>query len=131
MNELQRQQAIEYMKRLNMDPKYINEFAEEGKVYVFGGIALEATGVFLEWIKEIERDRDCLVYAVTHENFIFGECFSFLIVSKYEEDWRLSVYGEGDKHAALAYVKNITDEWKSESGCVVIQSREGKIRRIE
>ena len=34
--------------------------------------------------KEFEEETGTLVYAVTHEIFEFGECYSFLCVSKYK-----------------------------------------------
>ena len=130
----QKQQAINYMKKLNMDPKYINAFASEGTVHLFevfdNGIEIEKDSLFYKKIKKVEEGRNCLVYAVTHDLMPFGECYSYLFVSAYEEDWRISIRGHNSPYAVLAYVENVREDWKSESGFVLLSAENGRITRI-
>lgn len=130
----QKQQAIDYMRKIGFDAKYINDFASNDTVYCFDSNnlneVLPINDFIKKWVKEIEETRECLVYAVTHELMFFGECYSFLLVSKYEEDWPLSVRGQNDKYGDLAFVLNVREEWRSESGYVYLVSYKGKISRI-
>ena len=81
-------------------------------------------------INEIENRYKCLVYAVTHEWFEFGECYSLLIVTAYPEEWATLVQSKGNKHVAFAYVWNKDDDECSEFGSVLVHSFGGGIRRI-
>ena len=69
-------------------------------------------------------------YAVTHEFTEFGECYDFLIVTDYTEEWDALVYSEGNRHTAFAYVWNKDDDWCSEFGSVMVRSFGGGIKRI-
>ena len=57
----------------------------------------------------------------------FGD---MLIISKYQEEWDRSVVTHGRNHYAFAYVWNKTDDYCSEFGTVLVQSRYGGITRI-
>ena len=81
-------------------------------------------------MRELESKYSCLVYAVTHEFTEFGECYSFLIVTNYPEEWDELVYSEGSRHSAFAYVWNKDDDWCSEFGSVLVRSFGGGIKRI-
>ena len=81
-------------------------------------------------MKELEKEYDCRVYAITHEFTQFGECYSFLIVTAYEEEWDRSVVSEKNNHYAFAYVWNKDDDWCSEFGTIVVKSYGGGIKRI-
>ena len=81
-------------------------------------------------MKAIEKKYSCLVYAITHEYTDFGECYSFLIVTAYPEEWATLVHSKGNRHTAFAYVWNKDDDWCSEFGSVTVQSFGGGIRRI-
>ena len=130
----QKQQAIEYMKKMNIDPKYINAFAEEDKVSLFGVFGkvfeIEPDSLFYKKLKAVEAERNCLVYAVTHDLMSFGECFSYLYVSPYEEDWSVTVRGTSSPYAVIAYVENVQEDWRSESGYIAVESENGIIKRI-
>ena len=130
----QKEMAVSCLKKLNVHPDYVRAF--EGKrqrltwftqffgFYVDEGSALDAK------VKEIERKYGCIVYAVTHEFFEFGECYSFLIVSKYQEDWDTTLSKYGNRYTAFAYVWNKDDDWCSEFGSVLVHSFGGGIARI-
>lgn len=130
----QKEKAIECLYELDVAPFFIEKFANEGKVYVFENFVGYKVERFVDLevkIKEYERERNCIVYAVTHEVFSFGECFSFLNVPVYEEDWKYLVSGAAsDLHRVMAYVWNKSQEHCSESGSVIIHSFIGGIARI-
>ena len=125
--------AINYMKRMDIYEPYIERF--EGKDMPcfyenFGGFWVDQEPELYAKMKEIEKRYNCLVYAITHEFADFGECYDFLIVTEYKEEWPELVESNGRMHSAFAYVWNKTDDWCSEFGSVLIQSFGGGIRRI-
>ena len=96
----------------------------------FGGFWVDQEPELYAKMKEIEKRYNCLVYAITHEFADFGECYDFLIVTEYKEEWPELVESNGRMHSAFAYVWNKTDDWCSEFGSVTVQSFGGGIRRI-
>lgn len=127
--------AIELMKRLKIFEPYIDGFKNFDNVCCFenyGGFWAYQEPKLMEKVKEFEQEEDCLVYAVTHEYLEFGECYSFLIIPDYEEDWDylLSYYGNGN-FIVYAYVWNKSIEWCSEFGSIAVKSFGGGIKRIE
>ena len=81
---------------------------------------------------EIRKRFGCLIYYVTHEESNFGEMYSFLIVSKYPEDWKYQfVKKYPDRMMSVdAYVWNVTDDNKSEMGRILVQNEEGLLLRV-
>ena len=133
MEQKQKAKAIEIMKQMDIYKPYINGFEKQDKVCFFeqfGGFWVYQEPEVEAKMKELEKKYGCIVYAITHEYTQFGECYSFLIVSKYKEDWDHCVVSEKNKHYAFAYVWNKDDEWCSEFGTVVVQSFGGGIKRI-
>lgn len=129
----QKDKAIELMKQMDIYKPYIKGFQEKGMVCFFerfGGYWVDQEPELYEKMKAIEKKYNCLVYAVTHEWFEFGECYSLLIVTAYPEEWATLVQSNGNKHAAFAYVWNKDDDECSEFGSVMVQSFGGGIRRI-
>ena len=61
---------------------------------------------------------------------VCGECYSFLIVSDYPEEWDDLMNDDGNRHCAYAYVWNKDDEWCSEFGDIIVQSFGGGIKRV-
>ena len=89
-NIAKKEKAIELMKRLDIYKPYIKGFRESDKVCFFegfGGFWIDQEPEVYAKMKAIEKKYGCLVYAVTHEFTPFGECYSFLIVSDYPEEW--------------------------------------------
>ena len=133
-NIAKKEKAIELMKQLDIYKPYIEGFRESDKVCFFegfGGFWIEQEPELYAKMKAIEKKYGCLVYAVTHEFTEFGECYSFLIVTAYPEDWDTLVHSQGgNRHAAFAYVWNKDDDWCSEFGDVAVQSFGGGIKRI-
>ena len=129
----QKDKAIELMKQMDIYKPYIKGFQEKGMVCFFerfGGYWVDQEPELYEKMKAIEKKYNCLVYAVTHEWFEFGECYSLLIVTAYPEEWATLVQSNGNKHVAFAYVWNKDDDECSEFGSVMVQSFGGGIRRI-
>lgn len=133
LKQQQKEFAVSLMKKLDIYQPYIDVFEKENVVSYFEryiGFWAYQDKELDEKVKEIEKEYGCRVYAITHEFTDFGECYSLLIVSKYEEEWERSVVTEGKKHYAFAYVWNKTDDYCSEFGTVVLKSAFGGITRI-
>ena len=133
MKTQQKAKAIEIMKQMDIYEPYINGFEKQDKdcfFVQFGGFWVYQEPEVEAKMKELEKKYGCIVYAITHEFTQFGECYSFLIVTKYKEEWNRCVVSEKNKHYAFAYVWNKDDDWCSEFGTVVVQSFGGGIKRI-
>ena len=132
--EQKKEKAIELLKQLDIYKPYINGFVKNNQVCFyerFGGYWVDQEPEIEKKMKEIEQKHNCLVYAITHEYLEFGECYSFLIVTDYEEEWNDLVYSDGrGYHSAFAYVWNKDVEYCSEFGSIGVQSLGGGICRI-
>lgn len=131
--EQRKEIAIRSLKQLGIYKPYIDEFEKNDLVCYFERFA--GFWVFQEpeieaKMKEIEKKHNCTVFAITHEFAEFGECYSFLLVSDYPEEWNDTIVNDGDVFYAFAYVWNKTDEWCSEFGSVCLASRFGGIVRV-
>ena len=125
--------AVECMEKLNINSLFALRFFEFDKIAyfdkhtpLFGEIPEE----ILSKVKEIEQSKNCLIYAITSDEMEFGKCYSFLMISPYEEDLNYLIQSYGMKHRVCAYVWNTTDEWRSESGYVTLLSKNGRLYRI-
>ena len=130
----QKEVAISAMKSLDIYKPYIKKFEKDGTITLFerfGGYYIDEVQEpeLLKKIREFEEETGSLVYAVTHEMFEFGECYSFLIISKYEEEWSMTLEEAKDGYA-FSYVWNKTDEYCSEFGTIAVRSFGGGISRI-
>lgn len=130
----QKEVAISAMKSLDIYKPYIKKFEKDGTVTLFerfGGYYIDEDNEpeLLKKIREFEKETGFLVYAVTHEFFEFGECYSFLIISKYEEEWEMTL-GEVQYGYAFSYVWNKDDDYCSEFGTIAVRSFGGGIARI-
>ena len=131
--QAQKEQAVKYLKQLDIYKPYIDGFEKDDQVCVFeryAGFWVYQYPEIERKMKAIEKEYGCTVYAITHEFTQFGECYSFLIVSKYKQEWKTLLRSEKNKHIAFAYVWNKTDDWCSEFGNVSLQSAVGGITRI-
>jgi hypothetical protein len=125
--------AIEFMKQLDIYTPYIQGFRESDKVCFyenFGGYWVNQEPEIEAKMRQVEERYQCKVYAITHEFTDFGECYSFLVVTDYPEEWDDLLFSEGNKHSVFAYVWNKTDNDCSEFGSILVQSFGGGIRRI-
>ena len=94
-----------------------------GGLYEFSGDAELAARV-----KEFEEKYNGLVYHVIHTPTQFGDLYSFLHVSDYEEEWDFENEDIADGYV-FAYVWNKTDDWCSEFGSIAVQCRFGGLVR--
>jgi hypothetical protein len=129
----QKEVAIKCLQELGVYKPYINKFKKDGTVTLFerfGGYYIDEDQEpeLLKKIREFEAETGSLVYAVTHEFFMFGECYSFLIISKYDEEWEMTLEEVKDGYA-FAYVWNKSDEMCSEFGTIFVKSFGGGIAR--
>ena len=130
--EQRKEQAVKYMKELGIYEPYIKGFQDKDNVCFFegfGGFWAYQEEELYEKMKEIEKLHNVTVYAITHEMLEFGECYSFLLVTDYVEEWEELIYGNGNRHSCFAYVWNKDCEWCSEFGSVGILSQFGGIKR--
>ena len=128
-----KEKAIEILKQMDIYEPYIEGFREEDKVCFFeefAGFWIDQEPKAYKKMQEIEQKHDCKVYAVTHEYTEFGECWSYLIVTAYPEEWDDLVYKNGSMFYAFAYVWNKDDELCSEFGSVGVRSFGGGIKRV-
>ncbi len=135
LKEQQTQVAIKLMETMDLYKPYIKAFKEKGIVTLYedyAGFYIEETEQeLLDNIKEFEKEHECLVYAVTHEYTQFGECYDYLIVPKYEEEWNdLISYSNQTKHVVFAYVVNKDDPWCSEFGDITVNQFGGGLVRV-
>ena len=131
--EQRKEVALKAMKQLDIYTPYIKGFTENDQVCFFenfGGYWVDQEPEIEAKMKEIEKEYNCTVYAITHEFTDFGELYDFLIVTNYPEEWEDSVYSVGNKHTVFAYVWNKSDDMCSEFGSITVQSFGGGIRRV-
>lgn len=126
--------AIKLMKQLNICKAFIDDFKERNLVCYFehgiGYWVYQKTEVETK-MREIEKEYNCMVYAITHEFTNIGELYNFLIVPNHPEEWDELIYAQnGNQYIAYAYVWNKSDDWCSEFGSINIQSAVGGIRRV-
>lgn len=129
-----KQKALEIMEKLDIYKAYIDDFKKANNVCYFEnyiGFWAWQKQELADKIKELEEKHNCTVYAVTHEYTEFGECYDFLIVTDYKEEWNnLITDCKNNTYYVMTYVWNKDDEWCSEFGNIVIKSYAGGIRRI-
>ena len=131
--QAKKEQAIKYLQQLDVFQPYIKGFEERDQVCFFerfAGFWVDQEPEIESKMKEIEREYNCTVYAITPECTPFGECYSFLLVTDYKHEWKTLVRSKKNIHEAFAYVWNKTDDWCSEFGDVTVQSGFGGITRI-
>ena len=125
--------AIELLKQLDIYKPYIEGFKEKDQVCFFerfGGYWVDQEPEVYNKMKEVEAQFNCTVYAITHEYTEFGECYSFLLVTRYKQEWKNLVVSENGTHYAFAYVWNKDDDWCSELGTIGVKSFGGGIARV-
>ena len=131
--EMKRLEAIKRMKALKLYAPCIKAFEKRDEVQLS-----EMTGGLYEFsddeelnakVKAFEEEHNALVYHVIHTFTSFGELYSFLYVSDYEDEWEMDNDDIKDGYA-MSYVWNKDDEWCSEFGSIGIQERFGGLVRV-
>lgn len=125
----QKQYAISQMQNLFFDDEVINAFNKANKVPFFkNGILSDMPKEIQEKLKIIEKEKNCLVYAVTEER---NEFCNFLLISDYRTDAENSI-----RHITVcvksvySWVWNREKEHFSEFGYIGILCDRQGIRRI-
>ena len=125
--------AIELLKELDIYEPYIEGFEKENNVCFFerfGGYWVYQEPEILKKMKKIEEEFNCTVYAITHEYTEFGECYSFMLVTRYKYEWDNLLLKDGSTFYAFSYVWNKTYEDFSEFGTIGVRSFGGGITRV-
>ena len=131
--EQRKEQAVAFLKQLDIYKPYIRGFEDKDKVCFFerfGGFWVDQEPQLFEKMQELENKFNFTVYAITHEYTEFGECYSFLMVTDYPEEWNDLLYTEGGVHYAFAYVWNKDVDYFSEFGTIGVKSFGGGITRV-
>ncbi len=131
----QKEIAIQCLKKLDIYRPYIKKFEKEDIPMFFErltGYYLPHEVVLQAKVKEVQEKNDVLVYAVTHEWLEFGECWSMLCVTKNTRsvDECIMDTVHPDTFYVNSYVWNLDNEHFSEFGDVVINTYDGRIRRL-
>ena len=129
------EKSIELLKQLNIHKPYINGFKNNPTNNVcyfefYGGYWVYQRKDVLDKMLEIEKEYNCKVYAITHEFLEYNECYSFLIVPDYKEEWKNLLVKDENTYYAFAYVWNKDCEWCSELGTIGVKSFGGGITRV-
>ncbi len=128
MREKQIKEAVERMKMLNIFPATIREFENEGIVNLSEGPGL------LYWLndeekelaKKIEERVEGVVYHAIKQITEFGDMYSFLYVSNFEEEWEADRNDISEGFPIAAVVNGeITD-----FGSIGIEKMNGGLVRI-
>ena len=126
--------ALKCLEALKIYGPYVRKFQSKKTIPCFfenfGGFWVDQEPEIYNKMKQIEKEYNCTVYAITHEFTQFGECYSFLLVTNYKSEWKNLVVTENGTHYAFAYVWNKTDDDCSEFGTVIVKSALGGITRI-
>lgn len=137
-----KQEALKRMKLIKLSPQCIKAFETKNKVWTSErGILYDDANV-QKLVEAFEKnhpgylvyhvDHSYLVYHVDHTLFTFGDCYSFFVVSPYQEDWQIETDDLKDGYA-FCYVKNIDDDYDdfcSEFGTIAFKPVLGGVCRV-
>lgn len=131
--EIKKEEAIKRMKALHLFAPCTDAFKKRNEVQfteITGGL-YEFSGdeELTKQVKEFEEEYNALVYHVIHTYTAFGELYSFLYVSDYQEEWEMDNEDIKDNYA-MAYVWNKTMPDCSEFGSIAVMQKFGGIVRI-
>ena len=131
--------ALLFMETMNMPDEVISEYNRNGTISLFGGELFFGgiSSIFVDSelcarIRTLQQKYGVKVFAVIRD-FLpeFGELYSFLCISQYDEDWKYSFAVIGDNiFRCYAFVWNVHAEHLSEFGSVYIESHDGIFRRV-
>ena len=129
--EAMKKESIDRLSRLNVLRCVIDDF-NRGQLYY----TESATGALYHiddemksFVQEIEERYKGMVYHIILSRTEFGELLSMLWTTKYEEEWEIEKENLEEGYV-FAYVKNVTDDWCSEFGDIVVRERSGGLCRI-
>ena len=124
-------EALERMKKLQLMDCVTRDFRNDGVLYESEGMGAL---YFLnedeqKYVDDFEKSSDCLVYHVIHNMTNFGELYSMLYVSPYEEEWE---YDREDLESGIvmANVLNVSGGF-TDMGSIGVRPSIGGLIRIE
>ena len=132
----QKEIAISCMEKLDIYKPYIRKFKSKAGIPCFfenfAGFWADQEEKLWTKIKEVEKEFDVLVYAITHERIDGQSMWSMLCIAQNPDslDDVLSDFGQPRHFYAYAYTWNEDVEYFSEFGDVVVRSFGGGIRRV-
>ena len=134
MKNFKERQRDEALKILELLTKKYNLNDEPVKIFKKGeyGITSQTTKdldgkQLIKIIREFEEKYDSVVFYTIITPFIFGTVINMLYISKYEEDWHLSIPTNDDFIYAATY--NLDDHYL-ERGFIKIEGEDGVLARI-
>lgn len=131
--ESKKKEAIKRMEALGLFKPCIKVFSKHDEVQLsepMGGLYEFSDNAELNAkIKEFEEEYNALVYHVIHSYTEFGELYSFLFVSDYEEEWEMDNEDIPSGYV-IAYVWNKSDDWMSEMGGIAVRELWGGLVRV-
>lgn len=131
---VQKEIAIKCLEMLDIYKPYIRKFKSKASVPCFfenyGGFYADQEEELWTKIKEIEKERGYIVYAITHEFTDMGETWSMLCVPQNTELEDVLDLIASQEFYAFAYVWNVSADWCSEAGDIVVRSAFGGIKRL-
>ena len=80
-HEERKVKGIEILKQMDIYKPYINGFEKKDQVCffeMFGGFWVDQEPELYEKMKEVEKEHNCTVYAITHDFTEFGELYSYM-----------------------------------------------------
>jgi hypothetical protein len=132
---LQKEIAVQCLEKLDIYKPYIRKFKSKAGIPCFfenyAGFYVDQEPEIYNKMKEIEKEYDILVYALTHEITDLGETWSMLSVPSDCETIEdcLGSFNQNE-HYAFSYVWNKSNPIFSEFGDVVVKSFAGGLKRI-
>ena len=133
----QKEIAIKCLETLDIYKPYIRKFKSKAGTPCFfenfGGFYVDQEPEIYNKVKEIEKEYNVLVYALTHEVTTIGEMWSMLCVSPDPDADSLDDYIDQispNEFYVYSYVWNKTCPDCSEFGDIVVKSFGGGIKRI-
>lgn len=128
--EMMKEEALKRMRIMGFLDNVVRDFKEDV-------LNLSENGGFLYWLNEEENKmiRDWedetgnMAYHVIHDLTNFGELYTIMYVSEYEEEWEDDVYWL-EQGFPLCYVINVTYKECSEYGSCGIAPSIGGARRV-
>lgn len=132
IKERMKEEALKRMKLLGMHKNAISEFEKENRLNksVMYGMLFWLMEEEKQLVNQWQEETGNLVYHVIENQFEFGHCYSFLYISKYEEEWEMDRELMMKYNIQYAYVMNTDDDMCSEFGTIGILSKAGGIMRI-
>lgn len=130
--EQMKQEALYRMDLLSLPENVISRFehSEDGLMCSFDGIARDIDPALLSLVRKLEETKGIFIFHILHTVTPFGVMYTFLYVSRYEEEWD-SDREDAKNRIPLSYVYNMDFPDFSEFGSVkIIPTGHGLIRSL-